>query len=167
MITIASILKLLHILAAFALIGGEVGRTIAFHRAKHATDVKIVATMLQMFTFFTSKFVSPGGTLTLLLGLITAGAQGGAVLILGFILGGAINWVLVSLVLYIIIMALVFSISVPRGKVLGQALGAALGQGKITPELTAAINDKALNTNFIIQDALILLIVVLMVLKPF
>jgi uncharacterized membrane protein len=164
--TPANILKLLHVLAAFALVGGEIGRIIVFERAKKATDVKIVAAMLQLFVFFTSKLVSIGGGLTFLLGLITAGAQGGAVLILGFLMGGKINWVLAAIILYIIIMVLVFSINVPRGKVMGQALGAALGKGKITPELTAAMNDKALNTNFIIQDILILLIIVLMILKP-
>jgi uncharacterized membrane protein len=167
MIMVGNLLKLLHILAAFALIGGEIGRTIAFQRAKKATDIKVVAEMLQLFTFFTSKFVSAGGMATFLLGLFTAGAQGGAVLILGFLLGGSINWVLAAIILYIIVMAMVFSIAVPRGKVIGQALGAAMGQGRITPELTAALNDSALNTNFIIQDVLILLIVVLMVLKPF
>lgn len=163
----SDILKLLHILAAFALVGGEIGRAIVFHRAKKATDVKVVAEMMQMFTFFTSKFVSMGGGLTFLLGVMAAGAKGGVVLILGFLMGGAINWVLASIILYIVIMALVFSISIPRGKAIGQALGAAMGQGKITPELTAAINDQAFNTNFIIQDVLILAIIILMVLKPF
>ena len=99
--------------------------------------------------------------------VVTAGAQGGAVLILGFLMGGTMNWPLTAIVLYIIIMALVFSITIPRGKVIGQALGAALGQGKITPELTAAMNDKTLNINFIAQDVLIFLILILMVLKPF
>src|SRR5688572_25870482 len=165
--TLALILKLLHILASFALVGGEIGRTLAFQRARQATDVKIVAEMLQLFTFLTTKFVSVGGVVTVLLGLVTAGAQGGAVLILGFLMGGEINWVLASLVLYIVIMAIIFSVSVPRGKVLGQALGAALGQGKITPELTAALNDRALNTAQVIVQILILAIIVLMVLKPF
>ena len=163
----ATILKLLHILAGFALVGGEIGRAIAFQRAKKATDIKIVAEMLQLATFFSSKLVSLGGILTVLIGLMTAGAQGGAVLILGFLMGGKINWVLASLILYIMLMTLVFSIVVPRGKAMGQALGAAIGQGKITPELTAAMNDTTLNTSFLIQDVLLLLIVILMVLKPF
>ena len=167
MALLGNLLKLLHVLAAFALVGGEIGRTIAFQRAKKATDVKTAAEMLQLSTFLTSKFVSIGGLLTFLLGLITAWAQGGAVLILGFLMGGTINWVLASLILYIVIMAMVALIAVPRGKAIGKALGAALGQGKITPELTAALNDSVLNSGFIIQDVLILLIVILMVLKPF
>lgn len=165
--TVVNILKLLHILAAFALISGEIGRAIVFQRAKKATDVKIVAEMLKLFTFFTSKLVSPGGMLSFLLGLATAGSQGKVVLILGFLAGGEINWPLASIVLYVIVMVLVFTITIPRGKALGQALGAALGQGKITPELTAAMNDQTFNANFIIQDVLLVLIVILMVLKPF
>ena len=164
---LTNILKLLHILAAFALVGGEIGRMIAFNRAKKATDIKVVAEMMQLFAFFTTKFVSLGGIVTVLLGLITAGKEGGAVLILGFLMGGQINWVLAALVLYIIIMVMVFTIAVPRGKAIGAAIGSAMGQGKITPELTAAINDKTLNTAMIVQDVLILLIIVLMVLKPF
>ena len=160
-----NLLKLLHVLAGFALVAGEIGRLFAFQRAKKATDVKIVAEMLQLFTFFTSKFVSTGGLLTFLLGMITAWVQGWP--ILGSLQGGMSNWVLASLILYIIIMAMVALIAVPRGKLIGKALGAALGQGKITPELTAALNDNALNKVFIIQDVLILLIIILMVLKPF
>ena len=167
MILVGNLLKLLHILASFALIGGEIGRMIAFQRAKKATDIKVVAEMLQLSTFFSTKLVSFGGLATVLLGLITAGAQGGAVLILGFLMGGTMNWPLAALVLYIIIMALVGSIAIPRGKAIGQALGAAIGQGKITPELTAAMNDKTYNTNFLVQDILVLLIVILMVMKPF
>jgi uncharacterized membrane protein len=165
--TLALILKLLHILASFALVGGEIGRTIALQRARQATDVKVVAEMLQLFTLLTTRFVSVGGMLTVLLGLITAGAQGGAVLILGFLMGGEINWVLASLVLYIVIMAITFSVSVPRGKALGQALAAALKEGKITPELTAALNDRAMNNAQVVVQILILVIIVLMVLKPF
>jgi|GEM_PF-578272 len=166
-INLGHIFRLLHILAAFALVGGEIGRAFAFKRAKQATDIKVVAEMLQLFTFLTNKFVSVGGMLTVILGLITAGAQGGPVLILGFLMGGTINWVLASLVLYVVIMVLVATVAIPRGKAIGQALGAALKQGKITPELTAALNDKALNNTFIVQDVLILLIILLMVLKPF
>lgn len=163
----AHILRLLHILAAFALVGGEIGRAFAFKRAKQSGDIKVVSEMLQLFTFLTSKFVSIGGMLTFLLGLVTAGMQGGPVLILGFLMGGTINWVLASLVLYIVIMLLVAFVSIPRGKAIGQALGAALKQGKVTPQLTAAMNDKVLNNTFIIQDVLILVIILLMVLKPF
>src|SRR5690348_14040471 len=96
----AVVLKLLHIVASFMLVGGEIGRTFAFRRAKQATDVKVVAEMMQLFTFLTTKFVSLGGGLTVLLGVMTAGAQGGLVLILGFLAGGTINWVLAALVIY-------------------------------------------------------------------
>jgi len=159
------VLKLLHVLAGFALVGGEIGRTFAFRRARQATDVKIVAEMLQLSTFLNSKFVSIGGMLTVVIGLIAAWAQGWP--ILGFLQGGQTNWVLASLSLYIVIMLMVFLLIVPRGKAIRQALGAALGQGTITPELTAALNNSTLTNGFIIQDVLILLIIILMVLKPF
>ncbi len=159
------VLKLLHVLAGFALVGGEIGRMIAFRRARQATDVKIVAEMMQLFTFLTSKFVSIGGMLTFLTGLITAWVQGWP--ILGFLQGGQTNWVLASLIVYIVIMLMVFLLVAPRGKAIGQALGAALGQGKITPELTAALNNSTLTNGFIIQDVLILIIIILMILKPF
>jgi uncharacterized membrane protein len=165
MILLGNLLKLLHVLAAFALVGGEIGRSIAFQRAKKATDVKIVAEMLQLFTFLTRKFVSIGGLVTFLLGIITAGVQRQP--ILGFLQGASTNWVLAALVLYIIIMLMVAFIAIPRGKVLGQALGSAMGQGKITSDLTSALNDNALNNSFVIQDILILLIIILMVIKPF
>lgn len=159
------VLKLLHILAGFALVGGEIGRGLAFRRAKQATDVKIVAEMLQLSNFMTSKLVSMGGGLTVLLGLVTAWVQGWP--ILGFLQGGATNWVLAALALYIVIMLMVALLFIPRGKAIGQTIGPAMAEGKITPALTTALNDNILNKGFIVQDVLILLIIILMVLKPF
>lgn len=164
-ITFTLILKLIHVLAGFVLVGGTVGRIFALQRAKKATDIHVVAELLQLSTFFTTKIVSPIGGLTVLFGLIAAAVGGFP--ILGFLQGGKENWVLASLVLYIILMVFVFAVSVPKGKALGKAVGAAVGQGKITDELTAALNDSTFNTAAVIQDVLLTLIIILMILKPF
>jgi uncharacterized membrane protein len=162
---IGLILKLLHILAGFGLMGGEIGRGFAFRRARQATDLRVTGEMMGLAAFLSSKVVSGSGLLTVILGLITAWAQGWP--ILGFLQGGTTNWVLASLVLYVILMVVVFTVQVPRGKAIGQALGAAQAQGSITPELTAALNDSTLKYGYIVVDTLLLLMIVLMVLKPF
>ena len=162
---LAAILQLLHILAGFGLVGGEFGRAFLFRRARQTSDVKTTAELLQMSTFLSARVVSGAGLVTVILGLITAWAEG--LPILGFLQGGAVNWVLASLVLYAIIMVLVFSVQVPRGKALREILGKALTQGAVTPELSAALNNSAVNNAFIAQDILLVLIVALMVLKPF
>ena len=162
---LAAVLQLLHILAGFGLVGGEMGRAFALSHARKTGEVKTAAELLQMSSFLSAKVVSGSGLVTVVLGLFTAWAEG--LPILGFLQGGTVNWVLASLILYGVIMVLVFAIQVPRAKVLREALGTALAQGQITPELTAAMNNSAANNAFILQDALIVLIVVLMVLKPF
>lgn len=167
MIVLAAALKLLHILASFALVGGEIARIIVFQRAKQSQDIKTVATLLQLANFFSTKMVSPGGMITVLLGIIAAAVMGGPVLLLGFLIGGTINWVLASIVLYLVLMGLVFGITMPRAKAMGQALGAAIGAGKITPELTAAMNDPVMNRTMLAQNTITLLMIILMVLKPF
>jgi len=159
------VITLVHVLAAFGLVGGEFGRAFTYRRARQATDVKVAAELLQMSSFLSAKVVSGSGLVTVILGLATAWGEG--LPILGFLQGGAVNWVLASLVLYGLIMVLVFGVQVPRAKALRQTLASAVGQGTITPELTAALHDRTVNNAYIAQDVLLVLIVVLMVLKPF
>ncbi len=159
------IFKLFHVLAAFALVGGDIGRTFALQRAKQSKDVKVVSEMMQVFMFATTKVVSPAGALVFLLGLITAWLEGWP--ILGSLQGGQVNWVFTALLLNLLIIVLVIVVLAPRGKIIGQAIGAAMGKGEVTSELTAALNDKVLNYGLRSEFALIGLIIILMVLKPF
>ena len=158
-------LKLLHILGAFGLVGGIIAREVAFHRAQKSQDIKTVVEMMQLVLFFTNKLVAPAGQVVLWVGILTAVAQGWP--LFGFLQGGSSNWVFASLLLNIAILVNVFGVMRPKGAAIGKALGAAVGQGKITPELTAAMNDKTRNTGQMAEYILMSAIILLMVLKPF
>lgn len=161
----APYLKLIHIVGAFFMVSGIIGRETAYLRAKKATDIKIVAEMMQLVLFFTNKMVAPFGQVVLWAGIITAVAQGWP--LFGFLQGGSTNWVLASLILEILILGNVFGIMRPLGLALGKTIGPAIGQGKITPELTAAMNNPKRHNAQIAEYIFLVLIILLMVLKPF
>ena len=84
--------------------------------AGRSTSVQQLQAMLPIGTIFEKRMVIPGSTAVLLAGLITAWAQGWP--ILGFLQGGASNWVLVSLFLSLTISPLIRFVFLPRAKIL-------------------------------------------------
>jgi hypothetical protein len=160
-----TILKLFHIAAAFILIGGMLGRSVVMARAQKSKNIHQTALFLQLGNFFTTKMVSPGGMATFLLGIITALVQGWP--ILGFLQGGKSSWVFMALMLNLLIYVNVFANSIPRGKAIGQSVGSALDKDEITVELTAAMNNSAMKAGMIFEYFAVILIIMLMVLKPF
>jgi uncharacterized membrane protein len=160
------LLKLLHVLASFWFIAGLVGRGYTFWRAGRARNVQEIHTLLGVSEFFERSAVIPGGTIVFLFGLLTAWLQRWP--ILGFLQGAASNWLLVSLVLYVGISVVIGPLRlVRRRKQRDQAVEAALAQGTITPELTAAVSDKVVRTFRAIEFITVVVIIILMVAKPF
>ncbi len=163
--TLAIIMKLLHVLAAFGLVTGIVGRNVTFMRARVATTIDTASALLQLSEFFERRMVIPVSSVVLVFGLVTAWLQQWP--ILGFLQGGTTNWVLVSLILFTVPFIVVIPFLMPRRRRRSQALEEAVAQGKITPELTAALND-----TFVLRFRLgeligLVLLIVLMVTKPF
>jgi uncharacterized membrane protein len=162
---IGAVLKFFHIAAAFMLVSGAIGHAFALQRARQATDVHTAAEMLQLSVFFNQKLTSPGGLATILLGLFTAW-QGGWP-ILGFLQGAQVNWVLAAFVLNLSVYPVIFLVLQPRGMAIGKAAGQAMAKGEITTELKSAMHDKAMQAGLWYNYTAIVLIVLLMVLKPF
>ena len=159
------ILKLLHVFAAIWLITGLIGRNLVLSMAGRSTSVQQLQAMLPIGTIFEKRMVIPGSTAVLLAGLITAWAQGWP--ILGFLQGGASNWVLVSLFLFLTIFPLIRFVFLPRAKIFEAALKESAARDAITPELTAALHDPAVRAGHLYEIVLLVVIVSLMVLKPF
>jgi uncharacterized membrane protein len=158
-------MKLLHILTAFGLVTGAVGRNITYRQAGGSPDLQTVRALLQLSEFFERRLLVPASMATLLLGLATAWLQGWP--IFGFLQGGSSNWVLASLILYMLPGLVVPGFLIPRRKQRAQALEEALARGKITPALTAALHDKFVTGFRTAELAGLGIIVVLMVTKPF
>jgi uncharacterized membrane protein len=155
---------LLHVISAFAyvagVVGGELTRTYAWRQEK----VEILAQLYHLSRWFDLKLVSPGSHMIVIFGLVAAWLRGWP--ILGVLQGSPVNWVFVSLLLYLSLFVPVFLISLPRGKILRQRLADAQAQGIITPELRASINDLWMKAAYAYQNVVVPIIIYLMVMKP-
>ncbi len=89
MVELSSFVRLFHILSAFALIAGLIGRQITRAQAAKATDIHIFNSLIQLSGRFESLLVIPASMLILLFGLLVALMRGWP--LLGFLQGASTN----------------------------------------------------------------------------
>lgn len=160
------LMKLMHVLAAFWMISGVVGRGLTFWQAGKAKDVHAVHALLQISEFFERYAVIPVSVAVLVFGLIVTWMQKWP--LFGFLQGSPKNWLLVSFVLFVGISAFIAPLGmVARRKERTRALEEALEQGTITLRLIAALHDKVVIRFRAVEFLLTVVIIVLMVTKPF
>jgi uncharacterized membrane protein len=161
-----TIMKLLHILAAFWFISGVIGRDFTFWQAGRATNVKAVQALLQVSEFFERWAVIPVASVVMLFGLIITWMQRWP--LFGFLQGPPSDWLLVSIILFIGGSAVIIPLHlVARRKQRTRALEEALARGTIAPELAVALNDKVVIRFRTVELIILVIIIVLMVTKPF
>ena len=158
-------MKLLHVITAMWLTSGLIGRTLTMWQASHNTDVQMVRTLVRLAGYFERWMVIPGSLAVLGFGLGTAWLQ--RLSPLGSLAGNSPNWLLVSTLLYLSMIPIIALVFVPRGRVFGQALEAAVAQGTVTPDLRAAFHDRGVGAAHLYELASTVIIIFLMVLKPF
>jgi uncharacterized membrane protein len=163
--SLSLILKLLHVFAAFGLVTGIVGRNITFGQAAKTTNIETAYALLRASEIFERRFVFPMSGAVLVLGLITAWSAGWP--LLGFLQGATSNWLLLSLILTVGIAAGVAGTLAPRRRQRMKILEEAHTQGAITAALTAALNDPIVLRLRWLESGAVVIIVALMVLKPF
>jgi uncharacterized membrane protein len=156
-----ALLRLLHVLTGFGLVAGLIGRTVTMGRAEKSGDIGITKALVETAGRFEGLLVIPGSIAVLVLGLLTAFAQG-----LNFTAPGN-RWLLWSLALFAAIMMIIPTIFVPRGKRFEAALTAAVESGSITPELKARFADPVTRAAHVYEMAAVIAIIVLMMTKPF
>ncbi len=157
-------LKLIQVGAVITMVAGMAGRWILLGRASQSQDIQLVLPFLSASAVFERMTVG-GSNVVLLAGLVTAYAEGWP--ILGFLQGGRSNWVLVSLLLFLTLFPIIFLIFLPRGRVFAAALEQAKSRQAVTPELTAAFHDPLVRAAHIYEWVIVVIIIMLMVLKPF
>ena len=86
---------------------------------------------------------------------------------LGVLQGAPIQWPLVSLLLFLSIIPIIVVVFLPRGRVFRAALEEATRERRITPGLSAALNDPWVHAARIYEIAMLVVVTVLMVAKPF
>jgi len=154
--------KLLHVLAAFWFVAGLLGRAIAIAQVRRERDLGRIGSLMAVTDRFERWMVIPGSAAVLLLGLATMVDQGRS------LTGDGNRWLLVSLILYVGLGALVPTVFLPRGKRFEAALEEARSTGDaVTPALDEALRDPAVALARRIELAVVTLIIVLMVTKPF
>jgi uncharacterized membrane protein len=159
------IIRLLHILAAVWFIAGLLGRNITFWQAGRAAEVGVAAALLRASEVFERLMVRPGTMAVFTLGLLTAWLQGQP--ILGFLQGATTNWLLASSLMFLSGIPLVVLVLMPRSRLRARAVEAAQAQGAFTPELRAALADRAVILSRNAELLIVAAIVALMALKPF
>ena len=159
-------MKLMHVLAAFWMVSGVVGRDFAFWQAGKAKEVQAVHALLKVSEFFERYAVIPVSVAVLVFGLIVTWMQKWP--LFGFLQGASSNWLLVSSFLFIGLSAVIAPLGlVARRRERTSALTESLAQGKITLRLSAALNDKVVTRFRAAELILLIVIIVLMVTKPF
>lgn len=158
-------LKFLHIIAAIMFIGGLFGRQLVRAYAKKTEDVQIFAALSHAAGRIEGLMLIPGSQAIIVLGVILALLTGHP--ILGFLQGDSRNWLLVSNILLILNLLIVPFVFIPRGKRFEIVLQDALAEGRITPELRATMEDKVVKLAHLYEEVSVVIIVALMVFKPF
>ena len=159
-------MKLMHVLTSFWFISGVVGRDLAFWWAGKAKDVQAIHALLQISDFFERYAVIPVSIAVLVFGLIVTWMQKWP--LFGFLQGSETNWLFVSFLLFIGVSAFIGPLGlVARRKERTHAVEEALAQGTVTLRLMASLQDKVVNRFRAVEMAILVMIIILMVTKPF
>ena len=159
------IIKYLHITAVAITIGGMFARQLIRGIALKSDDIKTVASLTHAAVRMDRAMVIPGSNLMILFGIILAVMQKWP--IFGFLQGADRNWLLVSNLLLLVMIVLIPVVFIPHNKKVESLLQAALAEGRVTPELSAALNDRRNILAHLAEEAIVLVVAALMVLKPF
>ncbi len=162
--TFTGLIVLTHALIAVLFIAGLVGRWMILGAAARATELPAMKTLTEAAGPF-ERIVIVGSPLILLFGVIAAFLQGRSVL--GPLAGGGVDWLFVSLLLYLSVLPLIPLVFIPRGKVFEAILAAATVEGRVTPELRVAWRDPVVRVAHLYELGSVTIVLILMLTKPF
>lgn len=159
-----SLLVVSHAIVGAVFLGALIGRWIVMALAERTTTLLGTRTLTRAAVpFERTVMVSSLGVFAL--GIITAIAEGRP--FLGPLQGGHVDWLFVSLVLYLTVAPLIPVVFVPRGRIFEAALADAIARDQITPQLLAAFRDPVVRAAHVYELAVVTIIFALMVGKPF
>lgn len=162
--TVPGLVVLAHALVAIVFVAGLIGRWFTLAAAARANELGAVRALTRASEPF-ERMVTLGSMILLVLGIAAAIAVGRP--FLGPLQGGTVDWLFVSVVLYVSMVPLVPLVFLPKGRVFGAALEAAETRGEYTPELRAAFNDPVTRAAHVYELGTVTVVLVLMLAKPF
>jgi len=160
----ANLLKLAHALLGVLFLAGLIGRWITLGYASRMTDLGSLRQVLALSARF-ERIVIGTSLFVLMLGLLTAVAQGRP--FLGPIQGAPVDWLFVSLVIYLSVSFLVPMVFLPRRRVFVAALQEADKQAEVTDSLRLALRDPIVLAARAYELGAMVVVLVLMIAKPF
>lgn len=162
--TLAGFVVLVHALVGILFITGLIGRWMILGAAGQAKDLRTMRILANAAAPF-ERIVIVGSTFVLVFGIIAAFAVGRSVL--GPLAGGSIDWLFVSVLLYISIIPLIPLVFIPRGREFESAFQEAERQGMMTRELQAAWHDPVVRAAHLYELGAVTVVLILMLAKPF
>jgi hypothetical protein len=159
--SLADLLRFLHVASAFWYVAGLIGRDVVIGRARRSDDLGRIRAFLDASAPFERLMVVPGSIAVMTLGLLTWWAEKLP------LWGVGTRWLPVSLMVFASTIPLVPLVFLPRGKVFDGALASAVEVGHVTPELMSALRDSAVAAARGYEFVVVAVVMLLMVTKPF
>jgi len=159
------LVRFIHIFGSIVFIGGILARQAVRMQGKKSTAIHTLAVYFLAAGKIESLMVIPGNMLVIIFGVILAIMVRAP--ILGFLQGSEQNWLLATNILLILSGLNVPLIFLPRGKIFDRLMDEALAKGAVTPELKAHLDDRTVKVAHIFEIVSLIIIVILMVFKPF
>lgn len=160
-----NVFKFAHILSVVVMIGGMFARQVVRGIAKKSEDIQAIASLSHVAMRLDRTMVIPGSNFVLVFGVVLALMLKWP--IFGFLQGADQNWLLVSNILLIAIMIIIPTVFLPHNRKVDSLVQTALAEGHVTADLKSALHDQKNRLAHYIEEALVLAITALMVLKPF
>ena len=157
-------LKVAHALIGVWFMGALIARWVTLGVAARGDTIGDVRATLAVSARF-ERSVIVGSMLTLVAGLATAFVQGRP--FLGPLQGAPVDWLFVSLVLFLSIIPVIPTIFVPKGRQFAAALDEATAAGTVTDRLRLAFHDRTVFVAHVYELVAVTIVFVLMVAKPF
>jgi len=158
------LLALTHALAGIAFVSGLLARWMVLGLAARATELGSMGTLAAAARPF-ERLVIVGSQVVLALGIATAIVKG--IPFLGPLQGGRVDWLFISLLLFLSVIPLVPLVFLPRGRVFAAAMAEAEARGAVTPALLDAWRDPVVRAAHVYELAAVTIVLVLMLTKPF
>jgi hypothetical protein len=163
--TLTELLLFLHIMSAIVFVGGLVARWVVRLQLHSARDIRSFVAASESAARVENLMVIPGNLAVLVLGVVLAVRLDAP--IFGAIQGASENWLLVSNLLLALGLIAVPLYFLPRGRRFAVALEDAVRVGEVTPALHAEANATDMRVAHLLELAGVIVIVGLMVARPF
>lgn len=154
-----------HVLSSIGMVAGIIGRELTRVQLRQLEDLPTFLSLLHLVGRFDNLLVRPFSLALAASGILLAFLEGYPML--GFLQGGQVNWLLTANLLVLSIIALIVLVFVPRGRVFDQILADAKSKGTITQALRAEDDGVVVVWAHRWENAATLLILILMIAKPF